>query len=247
MHDALSDIRQRTWDFWLTVATVVLLGCLGVQSFIGTGYSWWAQRTIPGWEQTGYDTFVRTMNAIAAPQVVALVVIMGLCVPKRLFARRPLVVVSALMLLVGVAIGGATGSLASGLGAYLLLAALIQVAVVVLTLAGARSPSYLTEGRLTKVGSGLLHLGFVLICLVVITLQNSRFTLPAFWIAASAVLVGTALSFWSGRFAYRRDRESLAQETPPASDEGALEMGEERLEVPDHRSDESGSEFDELR
>ena len=208
MHDAISNIRQRTWDFWLTVTTVAILASLGVQSFVGTGYSWWAQRTIPAWEQTGYDAFVRAMNAVAAPQVVALVVVMGLCVPKRLFTRRSLLAVSALMLAAGVAVWLATSSLTAGLGVYLVLAALIQVAVVVLTVAGARSPSYLTEGRLTKVGSGLLHLGFITTCLVVITLQNSRFTLPAFWLGASAVLVGTALSFWAGRFARACDERA---------------------------------------
>ena len=35
---AIDDIRQRTWDFALTVVTVVVLGLLGVQSFVGTGY-----------------------------------------------------------------------------------------------------------------------------------------------------------------------------------------------------------------
>ena len=53
------------------------------------------------------------------------------------------------------------------------MAALIQVAVVVLTAAGAKGPSYLTEGRLTKLGSGLLHLGFIAFAIVVAALQPS--------------------------------------------------------------------------
>ncbi len=267
MHDALSDIRQHTWDFWLTVATVFLLGSLGVQSFLGTAYAWWAQRTIAGWEQAGYNTFVTTMNAIAAPQVIALVVVMGLCVPKRLFLRRTLLAVSALMLVAGAGGSAATGSLALGLGVYLVLAALIQVAVVVLTVAGTRAPSYLTEGRLTKVGSGLLHFGFILMCVVVINLQRSRFMLPAFWLAATAILLGTALSFWAGRFAYRRHTAAGAEHESDAvtrGEESATKAGpgdradaaaeaagatrdeKSPLEVPDHGGDEGGGEFDEL-
>ena len=46
----IEDIRQRVWDFWLTIITVVVLAALGVQSFIGTGYVWWAERSIPEWE-----------------------------------------------------------------------------------------------------------------------------------------------------------------------------------------------------
>ena len=54
----IEDIRQRAWDFGLTVVTVALLASLGVQSFVGTLYVWWAERTVPGWEQAGYAGFV---------------------------------------------------------------------------------------------------------------------------------------------------------------------------------------------
>ena len=47
----IEDIRQRTWDFGLTVLTVVLLASLGVQSFVGTLCVLVAEKTIPGWEQ----------------------------------------------------------------------------------------------------------------------------------------------------------------------------------------------------
>lgn len=189
---------RSSWDFALTVATVALLGSLGAQSLTGTLYAWWAIRSMPGWESgVGYALFVALMNAIAAPQVVALVVVMGLCVPKRLFSRRALTGVSAGMLAVGTAVALASGSLADGLAAYLALAALIQVAVVALTLAGARGLSYLTEGRLTKLGSGLLHLGFVIFAIVVVALQRSSLMLPVFWSATTLMMAGTALSFYA--------------------------------------------------
>lgn len=201
---ALDDIRQRTWDFGLTVATVVLLGGLGLQSFLGTIYVWWAQRTIPGWEERFYDGYVAMMNAIAAPQLIALVVVMGLCVPKRLFERRALLWVSAAMVAAGVVAWAVTGSIATGLTIYLVLAGLIQLAVVVLTAAGAKGPSYLTEGRLTKLGSGLLHLGFIVFGVVVAALQRSSFMLPVFWASTVLMVGGTALSFYADRLAWRR-------------------------------------------
>lgn len=200
----VDDIRQRAWDFGLTVVTVALLGSLGTQSFLGTLYVWWAQRTIPGWEQTWYAGYVSTMNAIAAPQLVALVIVMGLCVPKRLFARRTLIAVSVLMLVAGLAAGLVSRSLGTAVTVYLALAALIQVAVVALTAAGVRGPSYLTEGRLTKLGSGLLHLGFVAFAIVVAALQRSAFMLPAFWISTVLMVGGSALSFYADRLAWHR-------------------------------------------
>ncbi|MDH4139247.1 MAG: hypothetical protein OEV43_01595 [Coriobacteriia bacterium] len=194
---------RRNWDFGLALATVILLGSLGIQSFLGALYVWWAQRSNPAWEQLGYSDFVSRMNAIAAPQIVLLVVVMGLCVPKRLFSRKVLVAVSGAMLAVGLAVWLATASLATGLTVYLALAGLIQVAVVALTVAGTRAPSYITEGRLTKTGSGLLHLGFIVFGLVVVAMQDSAFMLPVFWTATVLMLGGTVLSFYADRFAVR--------------------------------------------
>ncbi len=201
----MSDSRlKREWDFGLTVATVALLGGLGIQSFIGTAYAWWAENTFAGWSETGYPAYVAVMNAAAAPQIVLLVVVMGLCVPKRLFARTALLAVSGGMVLVGLAVWAFTGSIANGLTVYLGLSALIQVAVVAMTVAGARAPSYLTEGRLTKTGSGLLHLGFIVFAIVVVALQRSFLMLPVFWAAAALIVGGTVLSFHADRLAVKR-------------------------------------------
>lgn len=190
--------RRAAWDFVLMMLTVGLLAALGTQSFIGTIYVWWAQRTDPGFMEARYAGFVELMNAVAAPQVVALVVVMGLCVPKRLLARRALVAVSAAMAALGIGVWAATGSLVKGLGAYLAAASLIQVAVVVLTMAGAPSLTYLSRGRVAKAGSGLLHLGFVIFMLVVVALQDSPFMLATFWFATICTVAGCAMSFYAG-------------------------------------------------
>jgi hypothetical protein len=201
----IEEIRQRTWDFALTVITVAVLAALGVQSFIGTGYVWWAERSFANWEAgPGYSAYVALMNQIAAPLILVLVVVMGLCVPKRLFSRRLLLAVSAAMVAVGVVAWLAIGSLATGLAIYLSLAAVIQVAVVAMTIAGVRGPSYLTEGRLTKTGSGLLHLGFILFGIVVVALQTSEWMLPVFSASALLSIAGTSLSFYANRLAWHR-------------------------------------------
>lgn len=204
---ALDDIRQRTWDFALTVVTVLLLAVLGVQSFIGTLVVWWAIRAFPNWQQgPGYTAYVNVMNVIAAPLIVALVVVMGLCVPKRLFARRALLWVSLAMVAVGAVAGLVMHDLGDGLAIYLLLSAAIQLAVVVMTVAGVRGPSYLTEGRLTKVGSGLLHLGFIVFAVVVVALQKSPMMLPVFSVSALFVTAGMVLSFYANSIAWHPAR-----------------------------------------
>ena len=250
---SLDDIRQRSWDFALTVVTVVLLALLGVQSFIGALVVWRASLTIPGWQQSaGYTNYVASMNALAAPLVVALVVVMGLCVPKRLFARRVLLWVSVAMVAIGVVAGLVARDLGVGLAIYLLLSAAIQLAVVVMTMAGVRGPSYLTEGRLTKVGSGLLHLGFIVFAIVVVALQKSPMMLPVFWVSAVLVTGGTVLSFYANSFAWHRvppreetsfdwdtdEEDEFAEE--PAEDDTAELLGDSVAE--DEPMAESGGE-----
>jgi hypothetical protein len=192
------------WDFALMVATLVFLAALGVQSIIGTGYAWWAENSIPGWQQAGYTGYVAVMNVVAAPSVLGLVVVLGLCVPKRVLSRTALLVVSTGLVLAGLVGWVATGSLATGLGVYLVLASLLQAAVVVMTFLGAGSLTYMTEGRIVKTGSGLLHMGFLVFALVVVSLQQSPLMLPVFALSALLVTGGTVLSFYAGAFVRKR-------------------------------------------
>jgi len=236
---AIDDIRQRTWDFALTVITVALLAVLGLQSFVGALVVWWAIRSIPNWQAgAGYTNYVATMNGIAAPVIVALVVVMGLCVPKRLFSRRLLLWVSLGMVAVGVLAGLILNDLGEGLGVYLLLSAVIQLAVVVMTIAGVRGPTYLTEGRLTKAGSGLLHLGFIIFAIVVVALQKSAAMLPVFWVSAILVTAGTALSFYASSLAWHRER--------PADEDDiewdAEDLDDESLDSPEAQADAADSD-----
>jgi len=196
-HASPAPRHRSEWDFFLMMLTVVLLGALGAQSLIGTLYAWWGYRTQPDFEATAYPAFIASMNAIAAPMVIALVIVMGLCVPKRLLARRTLAVVSLAMLGAGAAAWFVSGSLATGLAVYLALAGLIQVAVVGLTLSDAGGLTYLSESRVAKAGSGLLHLGFILFALVVVALQRSAWMLPVFYASATLLTGGSALAFYA--------------------------------------------------
>jgi len=198
--EAPSAPSRNAWDFSLMLLTVALLGTLGVQSFLGTLYVWWQANAVAGFDQSpAYARYISAMNAIAAPQLVALVVVMGLCVPKRLLSRNALVIASVAMLTLGAMLWLLSGSLAVGLGAYLAVSGLIQVAVVVLTLTGARGLTFLSDARLGRVGSGLLHLGFITTALAVVTLQHSPLLLPGFLVATGLTVVGTAMSFRARR------------------------------------------------
>jgi hypothetical protein len=200
------DDRRSSWDFGLLLISVALLGGLGVQSLVGTMYSWWATRSIEGWATSpAFESYIDVMNRVAVPMIVGLAVVMGLCVPKRLFSRTALIGVSVIMVVAGLVAWAFTGSPSDGLAVYLLGAGGVQMAVVIMTLTGSASLSYLTEGRLTKVGSGLLHLGFIIFGYVVVALQRSPVMLLAFGVAFVLAIGGTALSFYAGEITRSRE------------------------------------------
>jgi hypothetical protein len=194
---------SRGWDFWLMMTTVGLLGALGLQSFVGTLYAWWAYRNVRGFEQVGYGAFVSVMNAIAAPLVIALVVVLGLCVPKRILSRDALLWTSATMVGLGLLGWLVTGDAATGLALYLVAAAALQLVVVFLTAKGARELDYLTEGRVTRLGSALLHLVIIVFVFVVVALQGSDLLLPVFFAGAILLVAGSAMSFWARKLVGR--------------------------------------------
>lgn len=186
-----------SWDFVLMAVTVGLMGSLGAQSLAGTVYAWWAHNSVPGWELARQPAFINVMNIIAGPQVIALVVVMGLCVPKRLLSRGALLGASVGMVALGVVVAALSRSVPTGLAAYLCAAGALQVAVVGLTLVGGRGLTYLSESRMAKIGSGLLHLGFIVMALVVVALQRSALMLPVSMVAAVLLTVGSALAFYA--------------------------------------------------
>jgi len=198
----MTEERTRGWDFTLMATTILLLAALGVQSLAGTLYSWWAHDAFVNWESgPGYTAFVGVMDVVAAPLVAGIVVVLGLCVPKRVFARRVLVAVSAGLIPPGLVAGAVGRSLATGLTAYLVAAAMLQTAVVALTLARGGGVAYITEGRGRNLGSALLHLGFIVFCLVVVALQDAALPLMlgVFFTSAILLAAGSAMSFYSRR------------------------------------------------
>jgi hypothetical protein len=193
--------RRWTWDFALMMLTVAALAGLGLQSFVGTLFSWWAERTDPPWSAVSYESYVGVMNAVAAPLVVSLVVLLGLCIPKRVLERRALAIASAALLASGALAWLITGDPAIGLAAYLAAAGLFQVVVLAMTFADRPSLRYLTEGRLVRLGSGLLHLGFIAFAFVVVALQDSPWMLPVFWLSAGLLVAGSTMSFYADSLA----------------------------------------------
>lgn len=194
----IAAFTAREYDFLLTVLTIALVALIGLLFVGGTVYSYFAARSDPAWTQTPmYDAYVESMNSCLFPLLVTLLVTLSLCIPRRLFTRRMLLVVSIGMLATMILIFALVDLRTAWL--FLLAAAgLIQAVVVVLTAARSRQVHYLQEGFLIRMGSAILHLGFIVLIATFVANLDLSGQLKLFWTATALVMAGSAMSLYSG-------------------------------------------------
>ncbi len=194
---AVARAAARDYDFILMVATIVLAVLIGILFVGGTVYSFFAAQIDPAWTQTlMYQRYIEAMNSYLFPLLVALVLALGLCIPRRLFSKRLLLYVSSGILATTMILLVAAGQ-RTALVLLLAAAALIQLVVAFLTAARSGRLTYLQEGFLTRMGSALLHLGFVLLVGAFVIAAGASARLDAFWAATGLILVGMVMSLYS--------------------------------------------------
>lgn len=187
----------RRYDLALILVTAGLLLALGALCVYGTAHSFLASRADPEWTATAaYERYLGRMNGLAYPLVAGLVLTMGLCIPKRLIPPRLQTPAGATLLALAAAASAAGGPRA-GLAAVMLVSLVLQAAVTALALA--RSPRLFFERAAhgARLGSALLHLGFVLVAVDLAVLNDSPWHMALFWAAAVLMMAGTALAFYS--------------------------------------------------
>ncbi len=192
------------YDLALLLLAVGFLLALGLVALGGTGYAYLVSLSEPQWSETPlYEAYLRRMNALAYPLVAGLLLTLALCIPRRLLRRRTLALASAAVLAAGAGAGLAWGP-RSGLAALLLAGALLQTVVLAATIRRTGALVWQREGQAARLGSALLHLGFVLFVLTVVGEAPGRlFGLSwagqppgIFGAAATLMTTGVVLAFW---------------------------------------------------
>ncbi len=203
---AMSRIWIKDYDFLLTLGTIALVVLIGGVFVAGTVYTFFAARIDPTWTQSaGYEQYIASMNVYLFPLLVALVLTLGLCIPRRILTRRLLLAASLAMLGVTLVLLPMAGLRAAWI--FLLGAAgLVQLAVVVMTAMRSRQVRYLQEGFLVRMGSALLHLGFILLVAAFVAPVSAGAQLQFFWAATALVMVGTIMSLYSSELQSLRTR-----------------------------------------
>ncbi len=188
---------MKNYDFFLALISILLLALIGTVSLYGTGYSWLASLNDPDWTSSFlYSWYLERMNNIAAPLVILLVIVLGLCIPKRLLSRTMMLLVSGLILAFGFSLALLSQPL-HGLAFILAIGIIIQLIVLILLILRVGVLHFEREGFLASFGSSLLHLGFVAFLADFILLQDWYYHLTIFWISASLIVLGSIFSFYS--------------------------------------------------
>ena len=182
------------YDFYLILATSVVLFIISIICIYGMFYFKFAQiNQLPVGEKVLY---MDKMNVIMAPFLIALILLLGICVPKRLLPTTWLNWFSAGLLLVALVVG-ILWDLKLSLTCVLLVSLVLQLIVLLLAAGGSQELIFEKKGYWVRVGSSLLHLGLILFVLDLIFYRYRNLHLVMFWITTGASLVGMVFCFYA--------------------------------------------------
>ena len=186
----------KNYDYYLILATSAALFAIGIVCVFGVWYSYGAFTSNPDWQGTAqYPTYISLMNMYVYPFMLALLLALGLCIPKRIVPRSSLINATSGILALTLVISIAD-SIEAGVAFILVMSIAVQAVVLVLTLAKSGALTFDREGHMIRVGSSLLHLGTVLFIFDFASMRESAYHIPVFWVVTLLLTVGLLLSFY---------------------------------------------------
>jgi len=191
-------VKLKNYDYYLIVLTTAILFAIGIVCVYGiTYYNYLA--SVPRWtETTGYLQFINEMNSYLYPFLVLLLIVLGLCIPKRLFEQDILFKISSLALGVTVILTYSLG-METAMGFILAVITGLQAIVLILTFKKSRVVRFEKKGYIVRMGSSMLHLGIVVLIFNFVTLRENQLHIIIFWAGTILVTAGNLFSFYPER------------------------------------------------
>lgn len=181
-------------DYYLILATVGVLFIISVICVYGMFYfKFAALQDMPPQEKIGY---MNAMNTAVAPFVIGLILLLGVCVPKRLLPVKWMNVV-ALVLAALCSFVSLLAGVKAGLVVVLTVSMLLQLIVLGMAVAGSRHLHFEKSGYWVRVGSSLIHLGLILFILDLLLYRNLTLHLVLFWITTGSSVLGMLFCFYA--------------------------------------------------
>jgi hypothetical protein len=178
--------------------TIIILFAIGLLCVYGIfSYNYLAIN--PQWQDTiEYTGFIDAMNSYLFPLLVLLLMVLGLCIPKRLLKQDILIKFSLVILALTLLLAALSG-IETGLGFILGVMTAIQGIVLIMTVNRSGTLRFEKEGYVARVGSSLLHFGLVILIFNFVSLRESPLHISIFWGGTLLITAGNVFSFYPER------------------------------------------------
>jgi hypothetical protein len=185
---------KNSYDFYLILATTIILFAICLISIYGMFYFKFAQ--INQMSPALKITYMNRMNTVISPFAVCLILLLGICVPKRLLPTAWLNR-ATLLLLVGTVLSALIWGGRASL--YFILAAslILQIVVLLMALSGSKKLNFHKKGYWVRLGSSLIHLGLILFVLDLLLYEKMTLHLFLFWVTTGTSVLGMVFSFYA--------------------------------------------------
>ena len=192
--------KKNSYDFYLILATTVVLAAISLICVAAMfQFKAAAIHTLPPEAKVAWQ---EGMNRLVAPFLIALLVLLGICVPKRLLPTVWLNRFAALLLVAATLTGWWFG-VKTGLLVILCVSLGLQLAVLLLAGLGSERLNFTKKGYWGRVGSSLVHLGLVLFVLDLFFYRLPGLHLLLFWVTTAATTSGMICCFYAEGIARR--------------------------------------------
>jgi hypothetical protein len=187
---------KSSYDFYLILATAVMLFIISAICIYGMFYFKLTQ--IHQMEIPMKVAHMNRMNDIISPFLIGLILLLGICVPKRLLPTTWLHRFCVFLFISGVVISLVFG-IRSGLVFILITSLALQAVVLVMAVTDSQGLTFQRKGYWMRVGSSLIHLGIILFVLDLFFYKRQTLHSFLFWITTVAVVLGMFFCFYSER------------------------------------------------
>ncbi|MFP3983608.1 MAG: hypothetical protein ACLFV2_07960 [Desulfurivibrionaceae bacterium] len=186
--------KKNSLDFYLILATVVVFFIISVICVYGMFYFKFAalQDMAPALKAAYMDK----MNSVISPFLIILILLLGICVPKRLMPTVWLVCFAS-VLVVGAVATSLSFSLKAGLVTVLAASLVLQSVILVMALAGSERLKFNKKGYWVRTGSSLIHLAIILFVFDLFFYHYHHLHLVLFWVTTLAAVPGMLFCFYA--------------------------------------------------
>ena len=185
---------KSSYDFYLILATTIVLFAICLISIYGMFYFKFAQ--IHQMAPAVKISYMDRMNTVIAPFVICLILLLGICVPRRLLPTVWLNRLTALLVICALLTAftaGVKASLFVILGSSLVL----QLIVLIMVLGGSKNLNFHKKGYWVRLGSSLIHLGLILFVFDLFLYERLTLHLVLFWLTTGASVAGMLFCFYA--------------------------------------------------